>query len=239
MDTISQLLARKSVRRFLQKPVPEDVKQTLLECAAAAPTAGNQQLYAVVDVTDPAIKAELADICDHQGFIADAPIVLVFLADCRRWLDAYALAGCAPRDPGLGDYYIAFCDALIAAQNVVVAAHALGLGSCYIGDIVENRERLVDLLGLDEFTVPATLLVLGYPTAQQLRRRKPARFPLAAVVHTDRYRRLTPDEQKAAFAAKGEAFDTFVPPFCRRKYESAFMAEMTRSMRAYLAPFRG
>jgi nitroreductase len=214
--------------------VPDEVKRQLFECASTAPTAGNQQMYAIIDVTDPAAKAELADICDKQPFIAEAPVVLVFLADSRRWLDAYAEAGCEAREAGPGDFYISFCDALIAAQNVVVAAHALGLGSCYIGDVVENRERLVALLDLDPNTFPATLLVLGYPAPGHATHRKPARFPLSALVHENRYRRLTAEEQRAAFAARGDDFDGYVPKFHRRKYESDFAAEMNRSVRDYL-----
>lgn len=237
MSTTDELRERKSVRVFTPEPVSVDDRRTILECAFAAPTAGAQMLYTILDITDPAIKAELADCCDGQRFIANAPLVLVFLADCRRWLDAYELAGCQPRDPGPGDLYIALCDALIAAQNAVTAAHALGLGSCYIGDIVERRERVTELLGLDEYTFPATLVVFGHPTPQQRRRRKPARFGAQFVVLENRYRRLDADEQRRAFASRGEDFDTFVGPFCRRKYSSDFAAEMNRCVAAYLEPF--
>ncbi|MCL2463952.1 MAG: nitroreductase family protein [Micrococcales bacterium] len=237
MSTVDELRARKSVRVFEPTPIPAEVRQEILAGTFAAPTAGNQMLYTILDITDQAIKDELADCCDHQSFIARAPLVLIFLADCRRWLDAYAVAGCTPRAPGPGDLYIALCDALIAAQNAVTAAHALGLGSCYIGDIVEQRERLSALLALDQYTFPATLVVFGYPTAQQLRRRKPRRFDERFVVLPNRYRRLTPEEQRAAFAGRGDDFDAYLPAFCRRKYHSDFAAEMNRCVAAYLEPF--
>ena len=88
-------------------------------------------------MTDPALKARLAETCDHQPFIARAPVVLVFCADCRKWFDAYVEAGCQPRRPGPGDLMLAVEDAAIAAQNAVMAAESMGLGSCYIGDIME------------------------------------------------------------------------------------------------------
>ncbi|MCL1841626.1 MAG: nitroreductase family protein [Propionibacteriaceae bacterium] len=235
--TIAELLTRTSVRMFTPAPVPDGVKASILDCAFAAPTAGAQQLYTIIDVADPAIKATLAQTCDHQPFIASAPWVLLFLADCRRWLDMYELAGAPARQPGTGDLLLAVVDATIAAQNAVVAAHAYGLGSCYIGDIVEQREQVVELLGLDPYVFPAALLVLGYPTEQQLRRTKPARFPREAVVLTDRYRRLRPDELRSAIQARGEDFDRTIPAFCKRKYMSDFAAEMNRCVRDYLRPF--
>ena len=237
MSTIDELRERKSVRRFLNKPVPEDVRDTIIDCAINAPTAGNQMLYTILDMTDPAIKKVLARTCDHQGFIADAPMVLVFLADCRRWRDAYDLAGCESRDPGVGDWQLACQDALIAAQNAVVAAHALGLGSCYIGDMVENREEVVELLDLDKWVFPVTLLVFGYPTSQQAARPKPKRFDAKYVVLPDRYRRLTPDELRQMYADRGDDFEPFIQAFCKRKYMSDFAAEMNRSVAGYLATY--
>ena len=139
---------RKSVRVFLDQPVTPAMKEQLLEAAFQAPTAGCQQLYTILDITDPERKARLAELCDHQPFIATAPVVLVFLADCARWPGVYREAGCAPRPAGAGDLFLAVADACIAAQNVVVAAQSLGLGSCYIGDILENCEQVREELAL-------------------------------------------------------------------------------------------
>ena len=86
---LSALTARKSVRVFTGDPITAEERGAILHAAFQAPTAGNQQLYTILDITDPALKATLADLCDHQPFIAKAPLVLVFLADCRRWLNAY------------------------------------------------------------------------------------------------------------------------------------------------------
>ena len=99
-----------------------EVKELLLECAFQAPTAGCQQLYTILDIVDQGEKEELAGLCDHQPFIAQAPVVLIFCADCQRWLDVYGEAGTEARKPGPGDLLLAMADAVIAAQNVVVAA---------------------------------------------------------------------------------------------------------------------
>ena len=85
---LSALSARKSVRVFTPDPVTPDERAAILNAAFQAPTAGNQQLYTILDITDPALKATLADLCDHQPFIAAAPLVLVFLGVEVLWASA-------------------------------------------------------------------------------------------------------------------------------------------------------
>ena len=139
----------------------------------------------------------MADTCDHQPFIAQAPLVLLFCADCQKWYDAFAAGGCSPRRPGPGDLWLALSDANIAAQNAVTAAWSLGIGSCYIGDILEQVETHRTLLRLPEYVVPAALLVFGYPTQQQQEREKPRRRALEHIVHENAYRRMEPAELEA------------------------------------------
>lgn len=241
----SALSARKSVRVFTDDPITADERAAILHAAFQAPTAGNQQLYTILDITDPALKATVADLCDHQPFIAKAPLILVFLADCRRWLRAYHAAGMPQaRKPGYGDLMLAMADTCIAAQNAVTAAESMGIGSCYIGDVIENAEAMRDALHLPEYVVPACMLVFGRPTEQQQRRPKPARFAEEAVVCENTYRDRTPDELRADFAARAAAngqaefdFDSAIQAFCKRKYESDFSREMTRSAHLYWAEF--
>ena len=243
---LSALAARKSVRVFTDEAVTADERAVILQAAFQAPTAGNQQLYTILNITDPALKATLADLCDHQPFIAKAPLVLVFLADCRRWLNAYHAAGVEDvRAPGAGDLMLAMADTCIAAQNAVVAAESMGIGSCYIGDVIENVEAMRDALHLPQYVVPACMLVFGRPTEQQRRRPKPARFAEEAGVCESVYRDRTPDELRADFtaraAANGQAdydFDKAVQAFCKRKYASDFSREMTRSAEVYWGEFR-
>ena len=243
---LQSLFDRKSVRVYEEKPIPAEMKQAILEAAAQAPSAGCQQLYTILDITDPALKASLADLCDHQPFIAKAPLVLVFLADCRRWLQAYKAAGIEDvRTPGVGDLLLAMADTCIAAQNAVVAAESLGIGSCYIGDVIENAEQMREALHLPEHVVPACMLVFGRPTDQQKARPKPARFAKDAVVCENTYGDRTDDELRADFTTRAAAngqqnydFTTAIQAFCKRKYESDFSREMTRSAEVYLEEFR-
>ena len=238
-ETIRQLYARKSVRAFADRPIEEPVVQTILEAATMAPSAGNQQLYTILRITEPALLERLADSCDHQPFIARGKLVLVFCADCLKWYDAFASVGCAPRKPGPGDLLLAVDDALIAAQNAVVAAEAFGIGSCYIGDIMENIEAQRDILGLPDYVFPAALLVFGYPTEQQIQRRKPRRVDLRYIVQENRYRRLDGAQLKAMLEGKAPdgQYVEWMEAFCRRKYNSDFAREMSRSVAAYLAQY--
>ena len=238
-ETIRQLYARKSVRAFADRPIEEPVVQTILEAATMAPSAGNQQLYTILRITDPALLERLSESCDHQPFIARGKLVLVFCADCLKWYDAFASVGCAPRKPGPGDLLLAVDDALIAAQNAVVAAEAFGIGSCYIGDIMENIEAQRDILGLPDYVFPAALLVFGYPTEQQIQRRKPRRVDLRYIVQENRYRRLDGAQLKAMLEDKAPdgQYVEWMEAFCRRKYNSDFAREMSRSVAAYLAQY--
>lgn len=244
-ETLRALYRRKSVRVFEDRPVPEDVKKAVLRAAFEAPTAGNQMLYTILDITDPALKAQLAVTCDHQPFIANAPVVFVFLADARRWPRLYALAGESPRPAGPGDLMLAVADACIAAQNAVVAAESLGLGSCFIGDILENCEEHRRLLNLPDHLMPAAMLVMGYPTQGQKDRAKPARFDGRYIVFENRFRDLTDEELREMWASRERAeerpraasFEEAVRAFCRRKYMSDFSREMSRSAAVYLRDF--
>ena len=238
-EVIRQLFDRKSVRAFTDQPIEETAAQTILRAAAMAPTAGNQQLYTILRITDPVLLSRLADACDHQPFIAKGKLVLVFCADCLKWYDAFRAAGCEPRLPGPGDLLLAVDDALIAAQNAVTAAESFGIGSCYIGDIMENMETERELLGLPEYVFPAALLVFGYPTEQQKERPKPQRADMRHIVQENRYRRMDAEQLKELFESKAPdgKYEEWMAAFCARKYNSDFAREMSRSVGEYLKQY--
>ncbi len=239
-EVIRQLNARKSVRVYEEREIEETVVQEILRAAVMAPSAGNQQLYTILRITDPQLRETLSETCDHQPFIAQGKLLLLFCADCLKWYDAYTYTGCAPRKPGVGDLLLAVDDALIAAQNAVTAAESFGVGSCYIGDIMENAERHRELLHLPEYVFPAALLVFGYPTQQQRERKKPERVPMEHIVFENTYHRM--DEQELRHMLEGKrgenTYEGWLQAFCKRKYNSGFSQEMTRSVGEYLKQFK-
>ena len=235
-DVIRQLHARKSVRVYENRPIEDSVKRAILEAAIQAPSAGNMALYTILDITDPEMKKALSVSCDNQPFIATAPMVLIFCADYRRWYDTFRDYVEEVRRPDMGDLFLAEADAIIAAQNAVVAAQSFGIGSCYIGDITENFEYHQKLLNLPQYVVPAAMLCFGYPTEQQQNREKPARFTVEDMVHENGYS-TEKSRAMARMLANRQEMDTeelagWVSRFCKRKWNSEFSVEMSRSCTA-------
>ncbi len=238
-EVLKQLFERKSVRVFTDKDISSDNKALILRAATEAPTAGNQQLYTIIDVTDQTLKDRLAVSCDNQPFIATAKMVLIFCADCKKWYDGFLDAGCEPRSPGVGDLLLAVSDTNIAAQNAVCAAESLGITSCYIGDIMENCEIHREMLGLPKYVFPAAMLVFGYPTEQQKIRTKPERADMEHIVHENGYREMDGVELRKLFGKKPieKEYTDWMKAFCNRKYNSDFSKEMTRSVKEFLKDF--
>ena len=238
-EIIKSLYARKSVRVFTEEEISKEDKNSILSATLQAPSAGCQLLYTILDITDEQKKERLAVLCDNQPFIAKAKLVLVFCADCRKWLSFYKEAGLEPRKPGAGDLLLAVEDALIAAQNAVTAAESLGIGSCYIGDVMENAEEMKALLQLPQYVYPACMLVFGYPTAQQKEREKPDRFRVSDIVCENVYQDKSGEEIREMFQGRtgAKSYDEWMEAFWKRKYESDFSREMNRSMEVYLKDY--
>ena len=251
-DVLEVLNKRKSVRAYTDQPIPAEVKAQILQATLRAPTAGNMMLYSILDVTGQSLKDRLAVTCDNQPFIAKAPMVWLFLADYQRWMDYFAHcdveAACVERGipfrkPEEGDLFLACCDALIAAQNAVIAAESLGLGSCYIGDILEQHETHRDLFSLPRYVFPICLLCFGYPTQGQIDRPQTSRFDEKFIVFEDRYRSLAGAELDEMFrereALRAKTIGPDGPPnvgqaMYFRKFGADFSIEMNRSVRAML-----
>lgn len=239
-EIIRQLNERKSVRVFTEQEISQEDKLLILNAAMQAPTAGNQQMYTILDITHQSIKDKLVKTCDNQAFIASAKMVLIFCADFQKWYDAFKYAGCQPREPREGDLMLAVCDTMVAAQNAVTAAESLGIGSCYIGDIMENCEEHRAMFSLPKYVFPVGMVVFGYPTQQQKDRVKPLRSKLKHIVHENAYRTMDENELKEMLTKDTMTigYDEWIHTFCKRKYNSDFSREMSRSVAKYLESFR-
>lgn len=237
-QTIQELFQRKSVRLYTDEAISEEEKNLIIESALQAPTAGNMTLYSIIDVTNQDLKEELAKRCDHQPFIANAPLVLIFLADYQKWYDMFQEY--TPNVPKLeeSDMILAMEDACIAAQNAVVAAESMGIGSCFIGDIVENYEDNRELLNLPKYALPIAMVVFGKPTEQQKKRQKPKRFKKEDIVYENCYEHKTLEETKRLFMEHSQKSETelekYITAFAKRKFYAKFREEMNRSVRAML-----
>lgn len=253
--TLALIEQRSSTRRFAEDaPMTDAQREAILRAASRAPTAGAMMMYSIIDIREQATLDRLAVLCDNQPMIARAPWALIFVVDYCKWIDLFEHTGCFTsefaercgreprRRPNLGDFAIAAQDAVIAAQNAVIAAEAMGLGSCYIGDIVENAEEVVELLGLPEHTMPLSMLILGKPYKE----RPATPHPVENLVMSERYRRADAATLDAQVAEMDRMFRPHatepasrVHDIYTRKHTSAFMAEMGRSMQWWFENWLG
>ena len=238
---------RTSLRRYKDVPISDGDVQTILDATMRAPTAGNMMLYSVLTIKDQAMKEKLSKTCDNQPFIAKAPLVLVFLADYQRWFDYYRLSAVEDlRAPDVGDLFLGMDDAIIAAQTAVLAAESLGIGTCYIGDVMENYEIHRELLQLPDYVFPAAMLTLGYyPDTYEPKFRE--RFAQECIIHSETYRHLDDEDLKTMFTGLEKNFSpnnkfgakNMGQFMYARKTGSAFAREMSRSIRAALENWQG
>lgn len=198
-ETLKLLIERASCRSFLGKDIPDDILKLLFEATAHAATGGNLQPFSIIKIIDKGVKKKLAKL-GGQAFIGSAPIDLLFCIDwyrLKRWAELQAAPFSATSS--FRHFWISFQDTLIAAQNVCTAADALGLGSVYIGTVLEFFRDLKKMFKLPDGVFPVVLLCLGYPNDKPLVRRK-----LAAdfIVHDEKYHLGSDEEILKAFEEK-------------------------------------
>ncbi len=243
--TYELLINRKSTRVFTKQPIDDVIKRQILYAATQAPTAGNKMLYAMIDITDQSIKEQLAESCDHQPFIATAPMVIVFCADYQRFYNgAKMFVDENARTPEVGDMFLSMSDTLIAAHHAMIAADSLGIGSCYIGDIIENIEFHQELLQLPKYVLPICMIVFGYPTDQQLQRPKPKRFDVSYLTHENQYHALDKEQHQKMIMTRNKQMNldhvdatAYYKDYYHRKYMADFTKEMNRSVSIMIKQF--
>lgn len=186
-DTLALLLRHRSVRAYLNQPLPEGTLEALVAAAQSASTSSNLQAWSVIAVEDPARKDRLATLAGNQGQIRTSPLFLVWLADLSR-LEQIAARRDMPH--AALDYTEMFVlgviDAALAAQNAVIAAESLGLGIVYIGAI---RNRPLDVaaeLNLPPRVFPVFGMCIGWPDPARPAEVKP-RLPQSSVLHRETY----------------------------------------------------
>ncbi|MCL2849483.1 MAG: nitroreductase family protein [Micrococcales bacterium] len=182
-DVLDVVLGHRTVRDYAPEPLGEEVVTTLAAAAQSAASSSNLQLWSVVVVTDAQRKARLAALAGNQEHVAAAPLLLVFVADVAR---ARSVAGDLPATDLLDTTVVAVVDIGIAAQNAVLVAESLGLGTCYIGAIRNDPAGVAAELGLPPGTVAVVGVTVGRPDPARRSFVKP-RLPQQAVVHHETY----------------------------------------------------
>lgn len=180
METLEAIKTRRSIRKFSDQPVEPEKLQAVLEAVQQAPSWSNRQCWSLVVVQDQEVRNRISELSFVESFfatygyksnpaqkgLAQAPIVLVACADPQQSGDLHG-----------EQYYMA--DLGIATQNLMLAAHDLGLGTVFVG--VFDEEQLKSLLGIPANIRIVGLFPLGYPATEA--KGGPPRKPLSEFVH--------------------------------------------------------
>ena len=198
MEVPKFLTQRASVRAYRPEPIPEEDVAAMLAAAQQAPTDAGAQLYSILRVRDPELRARLAELSGGQRHVLEAAEFFIPLADVYRLKRLLAHRG-----ESLGNFprtalHFALLDAALAGAHLAVAAEAMGYGICWIGGLLNRVDEVARLLELPEGVLPISGLTVGVPAERPGPR---PRLPRAAVVHTDRYRRYAEEELEEAYRA--------------------------------------
>lgn len=196
---LNTLLNHRTIRKYSNKEIDDSTLTDILTAGIRASNTGNMQLYSVVVTRDKVQKEKLAPAHFNQPMVTQAPVVLTFCADVNR-----TSKWCLQRDaePGFNNFQTfitAAIDAVLVAQNVTVAAEALGMGVCYLGTTTYTADKIIEILNLPHGVIPITTITLGYPADMPP---LTDRLPLEAVIHHEEYKDYTSDDIDRLFAEK-------------------------------------
>ncbi len=184
---IATLMSHRSVRGYLPDALPAGTTELLVAAAQSAATSSNMQLWSVVAVQDQAVRDKLAILAGNQKHISEAPLFLLWLCDLSRAERIGAQHGHPMTGlPFTETFMVGVVDASLAAQNAVVAAESLGLGTVYIGSMRNDPEQVAEILGLPPQTMVVFGLCVGLPDPQRPSAIKP-RLSQSVVLHHERY----------------------------------------------------
>lgn len=181
---MKNLLTRRTIRKYADREVEEQLLNRLMEEAARTQTMGNLQLYSVIVTRSDTMKKQLAPAHFNQPMVTEAPVVLTICADFNRtsfW------ARCRKAEPGydnLLSFLNAATDALLYTQTLCNLMDEEGLGYCYLGTTVYQPQLIIDALHLPKLTMPVATLTVGWPAEEPP---LSDRLPLESFVHQERY----------------------------------------------------
>jgi nitroreductase len=213
-ETVRLLFERSSCRRFSDRKIPQDVLQTVLEAGTHAPTAGNLQPYSIIKVEKKENKEKLAKMCE-QSFIGKAPVLLLFCIDLHR-NERWAKLEIAPftATSSFRHFWVSFQDTIICAQNICTAADSMGLGSVYIGTVIDHPAVLHAMLKLPKGVFPVVLLCLGYPIT---RPKTAEKLGPEVIVHAEFYHEMG---DKKLLAAHDKKYGNIRLPVTKERLET-------------------
>ncbi len=174
LDTLEAIRTRRTIRKFKSEPVPDDTVEKILEAGRWAPTGSNLQPWRFVVVKNRAILDMIRKI--SPGYLGATPMAIVICSDKAT---AYAKGGKLGRD------YLTIADCSMAAENMLLAAHALGLGACPVKSF--STPAVKEILELPDGIEPELILMVGYPDETPT---DPPKHPLEKIAFLDKYGKI-------------------------------------------------
>jgi nitroreductase len=181
---INILKTRRTVRKYTDEKISNDLLNELLEAGCRASTTGNMQVYSIIVTRDEEMKKALSPLHFNQKMVTEAPLVLTFCADFNRFNKWCEVRNAQPGYDNFLSFLTGATDALLVAQTVCVAAESKGLGICYLGTTTYMAHKIIELLKLPKGVVPVTTITAGWPAELP---EQVDRLPLNAVVHDETY----------------------------------------------------
>ena len=227
-EAVVKMTERRSVRNFSNQTISDDVLNHILQAGLHTASGGNLQPFSILVERDPARNQMLGKML-HYSFVSAANVNLLFVLD---WYKLYRYSRCrkAPfvENYSTSHFFIAWDDTILSAQAVETAAWLCGVGSCFVGHVMDCTEELRDLYNLPDFTFPVILLSMGYP---KILPRKASKLNKNMMVFEGKYPGLTDDEICAAFDEKYANKQLPMPSQSRALEErlTVFRRALTRS----------
>ena len=187
---------RRTIRKYSQQPVGDELLNRLIEDASRTQTMGNLQLYSVVVTRSAEAKERLAPAHFFQPMLAQAPVVLTICADFRRTTDWCLQREASPGYDNALSFLNAATDALLFTQTFCCLAEEEGLGICFLGTTIYQPDLIIDVLELPELVFPVATLTVGWPAEKP---RQTDRLPLQAIMHQEKYSPFTPERIDACY----------------------------------------
>ncbi|MDR0575795.1 MAG: nitroreductase family protein [Tannerella sp.] len=202
---LSKMRERRTIRRYSEKNISDELLNELLEVATRASNTGNMQLYSVVVTRGKLQKEKLAPAHFNQPMVKNAPVVLTFCADANRFVKWASLRKAQAGFNNFQTFMAAVIDSMLFAQTFCVAAEEKGLGICYLGTTTYNAAPIIEALSLPKLVVPITTVTVGYPADPLPDQCE--RLPLDAMIHQEYYTDYT-ESAIDSFYEEKEALET-------------------------------
>lgn len=174
-----------TVRKYKNVPMPEDHLDAILYAAQRAPTDATAQMYTLIRLTNPEARQKMADLTNN-AHIGTASESFVVCADIHRLNQLLKTRGYTPGNWPAVAVHFAVGDAVMAAQNMLIAAEMLGYMGCWIGGVMNNLPAITELLDLPAGVFPFAALTMGVPDEEPKHR---PRLERALVVHENTYQK--------------------------------------------------